>query len=47
MPSIKCANGKWKWGERGKCMFETKQQADKSGVAISIQKAKKYNKKML
>jgi len=28
-------------------MFDTKQQADKAGVAISIQKAKKYNKKML
>ena len=23
MPCMKCANGKWKYGERGRCQFDT------------------------
>ena len=28
MPSIKCTNGKWKWGEYGECIYDTKAEAD-------------------
>jgi len=28
MPSLKCANGKWKWGETGACKYDSKKQAD-------------------
>ncbi len=34
MPAIKCANGKWKWGERGACVYMTKQAAERAGRAI-------------
>jgi hypothetical protein len=38
MPAIKC-NGKWKWGQRGKCVYETKRQALRAGRAIKAQQA--------
>lgn len=28
MPAIKCANGKWKWGESGSCKYDSKAEAD-------------------
>ena len=28
MPSIKCSNGKWKWGDSGSCKYDSKKQAD-------------------
>ena len=28
MPSNKCSNGKWKWGESGPCKYNTKKEAD-------------------
>ena len=34
MPAMKCSNGKWKWGERGKCVFPTKAAAEKAARAI-------------
>lgn len=37
MPAIKCNNGKWKWGEKGKCIYETKKDAEDAGIAITIQ----------
>ena len=38
MPAIQCSNGKWKWGENGLCVFETKQKAESAGIAILIDK---------
>ena len=38
MPAIKCNNNKWKWGEKGKCIYDTKSAAEKAGVAIEISK---------
>ncbi len=39
MPAIFCSqNGKWKWGERGKCVFDSKADAERAGRAIEAQK---------
>lgn len=32
MPSIKCDNGKWKWGEGGSCIYDSKKEADESNA---------------
>ena len=37
MPARKCPNGKWRWGE-GDCIYETKKEAEKAGVAIEIKR---------
>lgn len=34
MPAIKCKNGKWKWGEKGRPVFKTKEAAEAAGRAI-------------
>lgn len=34
MPCMKCSNGKWKWGRRGKCVFLTKAKCEAAGRAI-------------
>ena len=34
MPCMKCNNGKWKYGERGKCVFLTKERCEKARQAI-------------
>ena len=28
MPSIECDNGKWKWGENGSCIYDSKKESD-------------------
>ena len=28
MPSIQCDNGKWKWGENGSCIYDSKKESD-------------------
>jgi len=37
MPARKCDNGKWRWGN-GDCIYETKKEAEKAGVAIEIKR---------
>ena len=37
MPARQCDNGKWRWGE-GDCIYETKKEAEKAGVAIEIKR---------
>lgn len=34
MPAQRCSNGKWKWGQRGSCVFDTKEEAERAGRAI-------------
>jgi hypothetical protein len=34
MPAQRCSNGKWKWGQRGSCVFDTEEQAERAGRAI-------------
>ena len=31
MPAIKCNNGKWKWGNSGECIYNSKEDAEKQG----------------
>ncbi len=44
MPAIKCSNGKWKYGQKGRCVFKTKADAEKAGRAIKAQGNKKKSK---
>ena len=37
MPCIKCANGKWKYGEHGNCQFDTLKACKDAAAAIHIQ----------
>ena len=34
MPCMKCANGKWKYGERGRCQFDTLKACKAAEAAI-------------
>jgi hypothetical protein len=34
MPAQRCSNGKWKWGQRGSCVFDSEEQAERAGRAI-------------
>ena len=45
MPVIKCSNNKYKWGQKGKCVFKTKKQAEQAGKAIKAQQTKKKGSK--
>ena len=40
MPCIKCSNGKWKYGEKGKCQFKTLEACKKAAAAIHVQENK-------
>lgn len=40
MPCMKCANGKWKYGKKGKCQFTSKAQCEKASAAIHANKPK-------
>lgn len=28
MPAIKCESGKWKWGQNGSCVYNSKSEAE-------------------
>ena len=43
MPAMRCSNGKWKWGARGKCVFDTKEDAERAGRAIEAEKHRRNN----
>lgn len=36
MPCMKCANGKWKYGEHGNCQFDTLSACKAAAAAIHI-----------
>ena len=36
MPCMKCANGKWKYGEHGNCQFDTLAACKEAAAAIHI-----------
>ena len=38
MPCIKCPNGKWKYGEKGKCQFKTLKACNAASAAIHADK---------
>lgn len=37
MPCMKCANGKYKYGEHGKCVYDTLAECKRAAAAIHIQ----------
>lgn len=41
MPCIKCSNGKWKYGEKGRCQFKTLEACKKAAAAIHANEDKK------
>lgn len=45
MPCYKCSNGKWKYGKKGNCQFDTLEECQKAEIAINISKGKKPKKK--
>lgn len=36
MPCMKCANGKWKYGENGRCQFDTLEACKRAAAAIHV-----------
>lgn len=46
MPALECNNGKWKWGSRGECVYDTKEEAQKAGIAILIEKTNKLKERV-
>jgi len=39
MPCIKCSNGKYKYGEHGKCIYETLEKCQEAAAAIHAQES--------
>jgi len=44
MPCMKCSNGKWKYGKRGKCVFDTLEACKAAEAAIHARENKKPKK---
>jgi hypothetical protein len=44
MPCMKCNNGKYKYGERGRCQFDTLAACEAAAAAINIRKPKPKKK---
>ena len=36
MSCIKCPDEKWKWGSRGKCIYDSKSECQRAGIAIIV-----------
>ena len=45
MPCMKCANGKWKYGERGRCQFDTLKACKAAEAAIHAKPKKELDTK--
>jgi hypothetical protein len=41
MPCYKCSNGKWKYGQRGNCQFDTLAACEAAERAIHAREGKK------
>lgn len=41
MPCYKCSNGKWKYGERGRCQFDTLESCQAAEAAIHARENEK------
>lgn len=46
MPCYECNNGKWKYGMKGDCVFDTKTKCQEAEMAINIAKLNKLKEKM-
>lgn len=40
MPCFKCSNGKWKFGKKGRCQFNSKSHCQGAERAINAKKGK-------
>lgn len=47
MPIFSCGNGKYKYGEKGRCIYKTREQARRAGIAIEINKKKQLIKEII
>lgn len=47
MPCYKCSNGKWKYGTRGECNFDTLTKCKEAEMAINIAKINELKEKMV
>ena len=45
MPCMKCANGKWKYGEHGNCQFDTLKACKAAAAAIHAKPKKELETK--
>jgi len=45
MPCMKCANGKWKYGEAGRCQFDTLKACKAAAAAIHAKPKKELETK--
>ena len=41
MPAIQCPNGKWKWGAKGLCVYDSKAHAERAGKAIKAKQSER------
>jgi hypothetical protein len=46
MPCKSCSNGKWKWGNNGKCIYDSKSECEKAGMAILIDRISKLKRNL-
>lgn len=47
MPCMKCSNGKYKYGEHGKCVFDTLAACKRAAAAIHVQDKSMNNSEIL
>ena len=47
MPCMKCSNGKYKYGEKGRCQFKTLEACKKAEAAIHARENEKDGEKTL
>lgn len=52
MPSLECENGKWKFGEKGECIYNSEQESDEAKrtrkeIREVIKKIKKNRKQKI
>lgn len=46
-PCYECSNGKWKYGTRGECVFDTKDKCREAEMAINIAKINDLKEKLV
>lgn len=46
MPCIPCSNGKWKYGVRGRCQFNSKAHCEKAQAAIHAKQNRRNKNKV-
>jgi hypothetical protein len=44
MPCMKCSNGKWKYGEKGKCVYKTLEACKRAAAVIHMKTKSIFHK---